>query len=277
MDLDIPSIYKVMQQELNAIDEKYFIHRLTYILEFSQRKGSLESMMHEFQSIVRSQKNFNPEELISGVLILKSNYGVHIFEGSDCAMVKHLKKLAKLVHNKTTNLMIKIRIFNLETHIHKRINHKWKCIDLTTKASNKESSATSKDIKEPLTTQFSICKADNETDESLFDKIYEKAFESVYQVQNVLVEKASTLIKLRQHSEQYEDVAHVLQSISRIFPDASILEYLINSTHLEELGIFLSKLLEAPAASLYHENIWPVPSMFVPLYFDISEFEFMRD
>ncbi|RZF46434.1 hypothetical protein LSTR_LSTR012509, partial [Laodelphax striatellus] len=184
-------------------------------------------------------------------------YGcLSIVLGSDCAIVKHLKKLSKLASNKATNLALKIKIFNMETHIEKRLNHKWKCIALTPKSSDKESSSTSKNCNEP---KSATSIADVESEESKFNRIYEKAFEGFKHVQKILVEKASTLIKLRQHSEQYEDVALILESISQIFPDTSNLNYLINADQLEELGKFLSKLLKTPAASIYHgaARFWP--------------------
>lgn len=214
---------------------KDHLHRIVYIFEYSKPHKDFE-IQEVFNTMISEVNSGYYDEPITGMLIYYGRLGINMVEGSEYTLIKHLQD----VHDSglLDTALGRIKILLVLTHIKQRFFSRWLHL-----------------MAQPQTLLDRIDPFAKK------DEVYKQLkmlIEMLYRSWNYLRIKTMGLTK------PVINVKDLLtERLIACLPETMRLEFALATPVLRDFTAYVTSLLVVKDTVLYHELVWPLPSIYV--------------
>ncbi|XP_075225025.1 uncharacterized protein LOC142326418 [Lycorma delicatula] len=176
------------------------------------------------------------------LFIYRDTVGIHIIEGSDSTLLKHIKLIFANteVFGNAKNVVCKL--VAIQTHINTRLLPRW----------------TSMEIISSYPSETIIMAPEEEEIYSFYKTLVKNLADANELLMNNSLEQQELL-----------DGGYIFNLMCKILPPAQMLHRLLYTPILEDLKIFRNETVTMPKVIPYHEVVWPLPVDYVPHHSEV--------
>ncbi|XP_026464445.1 testis-expressed protein 47-like [Ctenocephalides felis] len=230
------SLYNVVLENLTEAQRNTPLHRMFYAAEhfLTDDRKKLKELVEE--TIDAFNRGYN-DDVLTGLFLHYENHFVHMVEGSEEGITKHLELLMKT--NEKSEFIGKAKILMFYHHITQRFFPRWISV-----------------AGRPPTL---IAKPNPSCDTEQLGNHVLTVFSKMYNLAGYFREC------LEKSAEELRDaISTVSEKCSSFLPEIVLIEFLLDHDDIPELrehaGLY--KIIDFPKS--FEESVWPIPTDFVP-------------
>ncbi|XP_044735742.1 testis-expressed protein 47-like [Chrysoperla carnea] len=231
------SLLNVLKKNLEIANRVTFIHRVIYVGDHSFTEDP--SIAEAFGTAMKLLEGRGWEPL-SGLLLYYERYYIHMIEGPEESIMRHLKRV--FLNPKYSPHLKRGKIVVAYHNINQRFFKKWgaRTASPPTLLTNLDANANTDEylriIRSFLEKMYNLCKflqipsSDDEGDNN------DDSFEE----------------------EQTEDMGEITKEAQDFLPEFALIDYLLQSQQLLDISSYIGQYKYLSALEPFRENVWPI-------------------
>ncbi|KDR23565.1 testis-expressed protein 47-like isoform X2 [Zootermopsis nevadensis] len=239
------SVYDLVKERFRIGERVTYLHRVIYVGEHSFSENP--TMKQFFEGIIMEVNSQDPDEILTGFLLYYHKLFVHIVEGSEATILRHLRRVYALIDGGEARLGT-MRVLIVCHNINERFFKQWTGC-----------------MARPPSLEGTDPTCDAQTWQNVracVTKMY----------------KLSAFLNQQSMVNVNTAIDHLSQTVPTYLPEIDLLTFLLGSKVLLDLRKYMNIYFIIVTRKSYQESIWPIQAELVPFQFlNPEEYTFLCD
>ncbi|XP_023713042.1 testis-expressed protein 47 [Cryptotermes secundus] len=241
------SLYDVVKERLRKGQRVTYLHRITYVGEHSFRDDPTVKQLYE--EIIRDMNSEDPDEILTGFLLCYDEFFVHILEGSEEMILRHLHRIYALVDGGEARLGT-MKLLIACHNVRQRFYKQW----------------AARTTRPPTLLQDidPACEAETTW------RHVRTCITKLHQLSKFLSQRTGVALKTV--------IDRLSETVPTCLPESVLLNFVLQCKSLPNLRKYMNAHCTISTSESYQETVWPIPGELVPLnLLDTEDHKFLCD